>query len=216
MTDKNKNEAKINKLMTVEEKFNAYPPNKFEWDGNNVVLDDNGVPKKKPGKPVGQKQRHYRLGGKFSAAKQRDFLEALAKYGTISSACASVGISRRCIYNHKQKSEGFAEKMDNAVLEYRASLENEVDDRIKKGNVKSKYDGDGNLIEKVITQDNSLLLRALERHDPSWGKRQQNETNVNVNHNAGDAVNKLAEALGVRLPDKSSDDIIDITDYEEE
>jgi len=108
----------------------------------------------------------------------------------------------------------FKKRVEQALDGYRGGLEAEVHDRIKSGTKKIRKDGEGNTIETVLTDDNSLLLRALERHDPEWGKKTSNQTEVNVNHTSSNAVSKLAEMLGVSVPDKQQE-AIDITDYEE-
>lgn len=218
MTPKEYGEWKVNECLSIEEKREQYPESKYVWR-NSTALDirKNGEVKKQRGRQKGSKNvSGYNSGGRFNAAKQREFLKKAEQYGTLSAAAASVGFSRRAVYNHLEKNALFKSRFEAAVESYRASLEDLVDDRIRNGTRQIKKDGEGNVIEEVIKDDNTLLLRALERHDPdAWGKRTNNKTEVNVNHNTGSATAKLAEALGISLPDKSEEPI-DITDYEEQ
>jgi len=100
---KEKMEERVNKVMTIQEKFQAYPPSKFEWDGNNLVITDDGKVKKKRGKPVGTNNIAYNYNGKFTPEKKRQFLKHLEQVGSISGACSLVKISRRAFYDHRDK-----------------------------------------------------------------------------------------------------------------
>jgi len=169
-----------------------------------IALNDDGSPRKNlpgPGRPVNSKSVYSKAPTVFSVSLKKKFISLISKGYSATSAAGACDISRHTYYQALRKDSRFKEAVEVAKTKYLASLEEEFNNRIKNGSSTTTYDGEGNVITKVVKQNDNLLVKALESEDPEkYGKKQTNTSvNVNVGDSGNSAVGKLAAALGVNL-----------------
>jgi len=103
----------------------------------------------------------------WTAARQRDFIQALAETGCVSEACAEVGISARSAYRLREhpKAGGFRAAWDHALSLSTARLSALAFERAVHGTVEQVY-YKGELVGERRRPDNRLLMWLLSHHDP--------------------------------------------------
>lgn len=163
--------------------------------------------KKKPGRKKGGQDlavRKPRVA--FDINVMNKLLKRLEKTGNLADASAFVGVSRDNVYKHMKKDERFRDRVELAKDRCLANYERELDNRIYEGNQKVEYDGDGKVMKKTVTHDNTLLLKALEANDPDkWGKKSSQSEGGTVVNIGDSAISKLATFLKVDLPSQEKD-----------
>jgi hypothetical protein len=116
-----------------------------------------------PPPPVGA--RAPRADG-WTVAKERIFLETLARCGVVADACRAAGMSRDAAYSRRQAASGraFALAWDAAQLLARAPLADDLMSRAVNGCVERVFK-DGELVAERHRYDNRLTLAVLARLD---------------------------------------------------
>ena len=107
----------------------------------------------------------------WTMQRQADFLGHLAETGSVSAACARVGMSRNSAYKLRKKpdAESFAAAWDAALgLPVRTVTIDDVHFLAHHGLVKPFFRG-GQYIRSQRKPDNSALLRLLARYDRLLG-----------------------------------------------
>lgn len=167
-------------------------------------LSKNGKPL---GRPKGIPELARKPGKVFNTERKRKFLKALSETGSVSKACSAVGISRMTAYQHRQKHNAFAERWELALAKATASFEELYHDRVREGDEVTEYDSDGNVTKRTIKKAAKPVESVLKTLDPDKYAPKSN-SNVNVNVQTGDsAINKLAEMLKIKLPQKSEKEL---------
>jgi len=103
----------------------------------------------------------------WTTERQADFLGHLAETGSVSAACARVGMSRNSAYKLRKKpdAESFAAAWDAALgLPIRKVTIDDLHFLVHHGLVKPFFRG-GKYIRSQRKPDNSALLRLLARYD---------------------------------------------------
>jgi len=138
-------------------------------DPNPIVRPHRRLPRVPPFYPVPVRGRH----DGWTAGRQADFLGYLGESGSVSSACARVGMSRNSAYKLRDKSraESFVAAWD-AALGRPVRKVTTVDPRFLafSGLVRLRFRG-GKYLRWVQKPDNSALLRLLARYDRLLGGR---------------------------------------------
>ncbi len=133
---------------------------------------------------------------KFTAKRQKRFLEALANTGNISQAVALSGTNRSVVYAAKKRDESFAAAWDEALEVATDALEQEARRRAVLGvdepivsHGRLIVDDHGNAVT-VKRYSDQLLIALLKAHSPKFRDR----TNVNLTGNLAihDARKQLA------------------------
>ena len=192
-------------------------------DDNNDKSDNKELPAWKianppaqsKGRPPGSKSLYPKTPVRFTPRLKRKYLQYVAQGFDRTAAAAKCGISRHTVYSHLKSDPKFADALAIATEKANANLEETLYKRITDGTKTVETDGKGNVLKITTKQNDALLLRALEAKKPSvWGKKSSNtNVNVNVDSTGNSAVSRLAQMLGVEVPDKGEE--IDVTDYEE-
>lgn len=93
------------------------------------------------------------------------FLASLAKWGVITAATDAAGITRRWVYEYRQRDPEFAAEWDLALERYADSLEQEASRRGRDGVLEPVYQG-GARVGHVRKFDSQLLLALLRGARP--------------------------------------------------
>ena len=128
--------------------------------------------------------------------RKRAFLEALAKTGSWRAAAAAasghlvrdgnpgsrLGVGTFAAL--AKRDPVFAEQVQEALNEAIANVEHTLYDRINLPNRRPVFDKQGNLLghDENWRDANTLALRFLERHDPTWVQRKQIDGTQHVVH----------------------------------
>jgi len=126
---------------------------------------------------VGKVDRNSPIPGKFNAASQKAFLQALFDGMTVGKACALVGISRPAVYKRRDNDEAFADAWDDAQRmghqERCDVIRNVMWERAVEGyeetEARQYLAPNGTkrtAIKRTKKVDNTLLVRLAEAHMP--------------------------------------------------
>lgn len=134
-----------------------------------IVRPHRRLPRVPPFYPV---PLHVRHDG-WTPERQGDFLGYLAETGSVSAACARVGMSRNSAYKLRRKpnAESFAAAWDAALgLPIRKVTTDDLVFLAYHGLIRPRLRG-GKYVRSVRKPDNSALLRLLARFDRLAGER---------------------------------------------
>lgn len=157
---------------------------------------------KSPGRPVGSADRYPRKPTvKFDYRRKRNFLKHLETHGSISAAAAHVKVSRKTVYNYMDRDPKFADQVDMAKERAFGELESYAYKRVLDGETTVVEDGEGNIISKTHKPAAAALVaRMLEATDTYAKNKPENHLHLHGDKNDS-AIQKLAQALGVNLPE---------------
>lgn len=102
---------------------------------------------------------------KFTPKRRERFLEMLRDQPNISRAARAVQMTRRGVYDWKEKHEDFAAEWDDAIQEGCDRLEEEAWRRAHDGVEEGIY-YQGDKVDTVKRYSDHLLVRLLEAHKP--------------------------------------------------
>ena len=122
----------------------------------------------------------------FTPEKKQKFLANLRESPNVTAAARSVGISRRCAYDHRETDATFAQAWDDAIEEGVDKLEAEVERRAFKGTDKP-ITFQGQITGTFKEYSDTLAIFLLKAHRPERF-RERSE----VKHEAGES---LADAI---------------------
>lgn len=145
------------------------------------------------GRPKGSKDSKPRKYVHFTAALQWKVLDTISKNGNIKAAAATAGVSRETVFKYIRENAEFSDLVDVALGKFLAKLEDETSKRIFEGAETKEYDGEGNLVRRIVKQDNDLLKMVLKAADQERYGDKNNVIGVNIDGN--NAIGKLAEFL---------------------
>ena len=109
----------------------------------------------------------------WTTQRQADFLGHLAETGSVSAACARVGMSRNSAYKLRKKpgAESFAAAWDGALgLPVRRVTIDDLQFLAHHGLVKPLFRG-GKYVRSMRKPDSSALLKLLSRYDRLIGDK---------------------------------------------
>jgi hypothetical protein len=138
-------------------------------DPRAIVRPHRRLPRVPPFYPV--PLRAMRNG--WTPRRQADFLGYLAETGSVSAACARVGMSRNTAYKLRKKAhaESFAAAWDAALgMPIRRVTITDLWFLAYRGLIRPRFRG-GKYIRSVQKPDNSALLRLMDRLDRLAGQR---------------------------------------------
>jgi hypothetical protein len=103
--------------------------------------------------------------------RQRTFLEALASSGSVTSACAAVGMSRESAYALRRRADGraFAQAWDAARALAAEHLVDLAWDRATLGEVRQRF-YHGEVVAEFRHYDNRLLLQLIAQNRAAAGR----------------------------------------------
>lgn len=122
------------------------------------------------GRPRGSKNGAGVNGTAFTAPRKERYCEVLLETGEHVLARKEVGVSRATVNNHRRKYPEFAEREEEALRLYRASLSKEIHRRGVEGVVKDIY-WQGQVVGQEIVYSDRLLLEHARRHMPEYRER---------------------------------------------
>jgi hypothetical protein len=138
-------------------------------DPRPLVRPHRRLPRVPPFYPVPIRRMH----NGWTPQRQADFLGYLAETGSVSAACARVGMSRNSAYRlrRKPRAESFAAAWDAALgAPVRRVTITDLYFLAYRGLIRPRFRG-GKYIRSVQKPDNSALLRLMERLDRLAGDR---------------------------------------------
>lgn len=95
------------------------------------------------------------------------FLTSLASLGNVQAACAVAKVSRRGVYDRRDRDEEFASRWDEAILIATASLEAEAVRRARDGTLRPVFHS-GKQVGKIREYSDTLLIFLLKARDPKF------------------------------------------------
>jgi hypothetical protein len=139
--------------------------------------------------------------GPLSESDKAKVLEKIQNTGSVKAAAVLAGIPIPRVVAALRDLTFKASVVDALEL-YRANLEQYVISKAINGIVQTKYDADGNVVEKIVKDDSKLLLRMVERFIDSWKDQKASinvtvENNTNYNDASSGTLEKLARILDV-------------------
>lgn len=151
------------------------------------------------GRPKGSKDKKPRKKlVEFTPALQWKFLDTLANNGSIKASAAHVDLSAAAVHKLMRTNDHFNDLVETALAKYLTKLEDELSKRIFEGNETLEYDGEGNLVRRIVKQDNDLLKLALKASDKEKYSDKAPDTSITIDANS--AIGKLAEFLKLDKP----------------
>ena len=103
------------------------------------------------------------------------YLESLSRNGKRVDAATAAGIIYSTAFRRRKSDPLFAQAEDEALNMALATWEQEAIRRAVDGCAHEKFDSEGRLLSKRVEYSDVLLLRLLERLDPTWRQKQQVE-----------------------------------------
>ncbi|MBF0098831.1 MAG: terminase [Magnetococcales bacterium] len=114
------------------------------------------------------RQRQGRKAAPGLSVKRRElFLDGLARTGTVTDAARLAGVSRGGVYLVRSADPSFAERWEDALLQYVDSLEFEAFRRGVEGVEEPVFQG-GQLVGHIRKYSDSLLLALLRAKRPEY------------------------------------------------
>ncbi len=129
---------------------------------------------------------------KFTDARKQAFLEALAEQGTVTSAAAVVGLSRRAAYQHRRKDEVFAEAWTEARETFADNLEMEARRRAVEGIEQPVFHGGVQVGTQRVYSDKLLMMLLRANRPEKYAERRK--THVIADSPAGSLVIQIEAA----------------------
>lgn len=118
---------------------------------------------------------------KFDDYAKGVFLQEFAKWGRMGESAAAAGVTTKCVRDHIDKDEDFAEAVLIVEQEYRDKLIGHHQDLLFNGVEKKTYDRQGNLISEQREYPIRLIELELKKHDEGYRDKQE----VKVDHTGG-------------------------------
>lgn len=169
-----------------------------------------------PGRPHGAIDRYPRKPhAVFDVRKKRAFLKQLEDSGSIASAAAITKTARKTIYNHMDKDPKFKAQVEAAKERAMGNLESYVHKRVLDGETITVKDADGNIVSTTHKPASAALVARLLDSTEAYGKN-KTENHLHIHGEGGGALEKLAQALGVNLPQQEQVVEGEIIDEDEE
>jgi hypothetical protein len=175
------------------------------------TIDDKKIPtpyaERSAGRPKGRKDLLPRKPReRVDMRKRRAFLRELRKCGSISHAAASVNLSRAAIYSNIAKDPDFARMVDDNKAIAFGALEEYAYKRVIEGEVTTRTDGEGKVIDITHKPSSAALVGRLLDATENYAKNQKEENHLHIhNEGMGGAVSKLIQALGLEVNQEDFD-----------
>lgn len=142
--------------------------------------------------PNMRRNRSNSIGYKFTRARQKAFLEAVAETGNLSEACRAVNITPSTYAYHREKYPDFAEALAFAKTKGLALLEEEMRRRGVKG-WKEEVFQKGELVGYVTKYSDNLLLAQARAQAPDLYSNQMQPGGGNITVHIIQAFEKLPD-----------------------
>lgn len=112
---------------------------------------------------------------KFDDEQKDIYLKHLAETGLKGASANKVGVSLLTVKNHRENDPDFMDAYEQALEDYRDRVVDHHTNLIFEGELKKRYNKDGDLVEETRTYPIRLIELELKKVDPSYREKQQIE-----------------------------------------
>lgn len=159
-----KEEAERLNLLPESGSFDFSQP-KISENGEEIISENSVI----------STVRNFR---KFTPDRVEKFLTRLSEHGVMKLACAQVGISSKCINDHRKSDPEFNEQVLQAIEIYEGMVEATITTQAIGGAVDEKFDKEGNCISRRVTYEQQLRAIILKKVNKDYNLVEKQQIGV--------------------------------------